>query len=407
MSTKITFLFLDEKPNMSKVHLVRIMALLPANFRNFILSLRFMLDFRSYFNSIKQISSDSKKDISVISKYCSETDLSIWKKAFLDYLRFSKTCTEIANSFFTSEIAKTKSKNFACIHSKVTLICVVKNDKERLKMMFDHHRKIGIKQFIIVDNGSDDGTREFAELQPDADIFLIKDKFSSLKKYGWINQIIARTGFGKWYLYVDSDELFVYPHMENISIDSFVEGLESIEQTRVGAIMIDMYSEKGVFKVDVPSDAIREEFRYFDSKGYVFRPSLKGVCIDGGPRMRVLGQNNSLQSILVKHPLFFFKSGDVFESAHYLFPYGAPCKIESALLHYKFLASDYQRYSNIAESRIFANGSRAYKFYIDSYTSNKDVDFMCEYSIEFSDSLSLGEVEVSTKADVSHRLFQI
>ena len=70
---------------------------------------------------------------------------------------------------------------------------VVRNESQRLPYCLEYHRTLGIDRFFIVDNESDDGTREFLLLQPDCHVFRAAGSFAAAN-YGmdWINALVAR-----------------------------------------------------------------------------------------------------------------------------------------------------------------------------------------------------------------------
>ena len=45
--------------------------------------------------------------------------------------------------------------------SAVSALMVVRNEAIRLPHVFEHHRKLGVDRFFVVDNGSTDGGRDW------------------------------------------------------------------------------------------------------------------------------------------------------------------------------------------------------------------------------------------------------
>ncbi len=72
---------------------------------------------------------------------------------------------------------------------------VVRNEARRLPYCLEYHRVLGVERFFIVDNGSDDGTREFLLDQPDCHVFHAGGSFAAAN-YGmdWINVLVDSTG---------------------------------------------------------------------------------------------------------------------------------------------------------------------------------------------------------------------
>ena len=321
-----------------------------------------------------------------------------FKKSFKKHLWAQPNRGEISKLFIEADIRlKNKSFDKQKLDDKdVVVICIVKNDLLRMKIFMDHYRNMSVKKFVIIDNMSDDGTYEFLKEQPDVNLYVCKTPYSTVKREAWVNRIIAYYGINRWYLCVDSDELFVYPNMENINIKEFISQQKT---KRIRSIMLDMYSNEGIWKKNhIDKDDIRRKYCYFDSDSYKERANIKFELIVGGPRTRVFSKNkNEFTGIMVKHPLFYFQKGDIQAHSHYQFPYKYNFNIEckTALLHYKFLPNDLNKYKQEYESGNYANGSKEYKIYISSYNENPNETFMYEGSKEFKDSSTLSLIDIN------------
>ena len=126
---------------------------------------------------------------------------------------------------------------------KVTLHSIFKDEIFFCAAFFDHYRKIGVEQFIIFDDGSTDGTREFLSAQDDCVVLTSQFSFEDIVCWEaqpnfWIEtrfkifllSAIPRFFLGEAYsLHVDADEFLLLP-----------PGLPS-----VGHLMVDL-SESGV-----------------------------------------------------------------------------------------------------------------------------------------------------------------
>jgi hypothetical protein len=64
------------------------------------------------------------------------------------------------------------------IGSDEILCCTVaRNEAARLPHFLDHHRKLGIDRFLVVDNGSTDESRDYLLSQPDVHVWSSKSSF--------------------------------------------------------------------------------------------------------------------------------------------------------------------------------------------------------------------------------------
>jgi hypothetical protein len=262
--------------------------------------------------------------------------------------------------FIKADIFIVRKINFKT-NKNIIAICVIRNDLEKLKKFLEHHRKLGIKQFAFLDDHSSDGTKEFLLAQDDVELFESSDSFFTERKEAWINRILAYYGFNRWYAVLDSDELLVYDDCEEYKIDEFVALMEKGNITAASGKMIDMYFHNGTEYFD--------KIGYFDGEYTRFMPNPTG-----GMRYRVF----KMQMYLGKTPLFFLDSKIIYH-IHCLFPFEKNFQKKDvlALLHYKFLEGDLEKYKERASNESMYNGSEEYKQYIEKINSG-DLSFYDE-----------------------------
>ncbi|BCJ93406.1 hypothetical protein acsn021_09750 [Anaerocolumna cellulosilytica] len=274
----------------------------------------------------------------------------------------------------------------------VIVICLIKNDINRIADFLEHYRAIGITHFAFIDNMSSDGTREFLIAQEDVNVYYTEVTYTTHNREGWMNRIYAYFGQKHWYLCVDSDELFVYMDCENNCIQDFMKDIKNKSMKRVRALMLDMYSPNDLFAFgDKNRDSMRD-YRYFDKEGYVPVSSYRLDLIHGGPRTRVFSRyNEDFNCTLTKYPLFFYTEGDFQGCSHYQFPYSRNCNTPcySVLLHYKFMISDMTKYKERVIAGNYANGSLEYKTYLGAIHGEKKVNFMSEMTEKYCGSSTL------------------
>lgn len=331
-----------------------------------------------------------KQNVGLGIKDGSET----WHKSFKKFLRAQPEQSEVAFEFFKDSISVVKLTNIEKESSKVILICIVKNDLLKMKNLIQHHRKIGIKHFAILDNGSSDGTVEWLKNQNDVDLFHVQDKYTTNRREAWVNKLIAYYGLKKWYLILDSDELFAFYKMESRNIEYLIDYCKEHSIDRMRAVMIDMYGSNSFYSANEESDYLAK-CKYFDINSYKYENRDVVDLITGGPRSRIFNQ----KPWLTKYPLCYFEEGDIQGKSHFLFPYkkNKNTKCYSAILHYKFLPNDIEKYRKIAKEGNYFNGSIQYKDYINHLDKSNGLAFMDEQSVEYSDSESLYRIPILEK----------
>ena len=322
-------------------------------------------------------------------------DWDIWIESLKSITIRTGVGYEIALGFLEDRIEIINNNNEYIDKEQPIVICVVKNDIIKIKEFYKHYRKMGIKNFVILDNNSDDGTFEWLSTQKDTNLFRTDVKYTTNRRQAWINKLISYYGFDRWYIIVDSDELLVYEEMESKTLEDLISFAEKNKYKRIRTITLDMYSEKS-FNDDDNNENYLEKYIYFDSDNYnqVFHHAFK--CINGGMRVRMFkGTNEKFGPYLTKYPLIYFERGDIQYNSHYSYPFyknfDVPCW--GALLHYKFLKSDMNKYIEIANSSAFYGGSYEYKQYIKIYKENPDMKYIYENSNKYINSASLEKIK--------------
>ncbi len=338
-------------------------------------------------------------------KYLSKEDLAVWQKAMLkmmkEYCRsgYNLRIRQIIYTFANSKIEVIRKTEAGSPRIPIVVLCI-RNDLQRVQMLIDHYRRLGVQKFAFLDNNSDDGTFEWLQQQSDIDLFKCCEPYQTLVKEGWINRIVSYYGFDRWYILTDSDELVVYKGMEKHPLADLVGYAEKNGIRRFKGLTLDTYSENRLFG---KTDSIKESYCWIDTDSYIEVETLRGnkkvKRMMGGPRYRLMNSNITLS----KFPIVFFEPGTISDSAHYQFPHDmidtAPCNV--GILHYKFIDKDLAEYERRAKDHSgFSLNGKFYKQYMNFINSNSDVSFMYEGSRKFTDSSVLDSVGLIESIDL-------
>lgn len=311
--------------------------------------------------------------------------MQLWKQKFRQMIRYSSDRTfPIVEEFLSvkiDRISECETRNED--RRKPILICVLKNDIEKLRLFMDHYRKRGINHFVFLDNLSTDGTFEYLLEQKDADVYRCEHSFTADRKIAWVNRLIAEYGISKWYLMVDSDEFFTYFGESRFQFDDVVQKAEEKGFKRLGVVHLDMYPREGLFETNSREDFIKT-YCYFDKDTYTYAKSPRGMKIAGGPRKRVFGTDMKVSG----YRMVYFEEDDVVPSAHFMIPYeksyGTPVSLIS--LHYKFVnESDYEKMIEAIETGMHSDNSAEYKTYYRVLKENPQISL---YDEQHSEMLS-------------------
>ena len=275
--------------------------------------------------------------------------------------------------------------------NKPILICPFYNFDNFAQKWFEHYRGLGVVNYIMIDNNSTDLNLDIIKSQNNGlniKIMKASGRYNCFRACGWRQQIMDKCGQNKWYLNVDSDELFSYDNSDRVNINDFIKKLDGFKLVK--SLMVDVYPRGPVLEVSSV-----DEFQYVDKNTYMMsKNDLYGDRFYGGPRFRVVGIQPSLQKI----PLIFYTGQELLINDHYYYPgyINKESVFRSYLLHYKFLPGDMCKYKDFAESGVHYDNSKEYKHYLSKVTSDPGFKLFDE-----SVSIPVSEFKLSNLIDDS------
>ncbi len=278
----------------------------------------------------------------------------------------------------------------------ILLFCTIRNEAERLDWFVKHYRSLGVGQFIFIDNGSTDGTRERLLALPDATVYTTGASYKA-SRFGmdWINWLMLRHGNGHWCVVADADELLIYPHWQTRPLPALTAWLDNEGQRTLPAMMLELYPRGPLDQTDyTPGSDPITALGWFDAGNYTIRhkPLLDCLLIQGGPRARCFFHSAPNRApTLTKLPLIRWSWHDVWvNSTHAILPRGLNRvfatdegeRISGALLHTKFLPTVVEK-SRIEKARAqhFGNAP-VFDSYYDAVAAAPDL--WCPASTRYS-----------------------
>ena len=267
------------------------------------------------------------------------------------------------------------------------LFSTIRNERLRLPYFLKYYRDMGVNHFIIVDNDSDDGSREYLAQQPDVSLWHSADSYKRAR-FGmdWLNWLLLRYGHNHWCLVVDADEFFVYPFCDTRPLRALTDWLDSSSIKSFSAMLLDMYP-KGPFIESNYSEGQDplEIANYFDSGNYVIERNGKfgNLWIQGGPRARVFfSETPERAPALNKIPLVkWHRSYAYVSSTHMLLPRGLNLvydewggeKPSGCLLHTKFTQTLVAKTDEEMTRRQHHANSHEYRAYLAGLAEQPDL----------------------------------
>jgi Glycosyl transferase family 2 len=175
--------------------------------------------------------------------------------------------------------------------SGVLCMALAHNEAKRVADFLHHHRALGVAHFLILDDGSSDGTYEYLRAQSDVTLFVPRGTNYKEHKVAWRKDILDRYASGRWVLLPDLDELFVYPQCDGRGIAAFAAHLDEEGAEAVFAPMVEMYADARLDDtVYQPGQSLLAAFPYFDADGYrLVRPRLKHLLLYPTPPLEMYG----------------------------------------------------------------------------------------------------------------------
>lgn len=230
-------------------------------------------------------------------------------------------------------------------------VTTLRNEMQRLPFFLRHYRRLGIGHFLVVDNGSDDGSGLFLADQPDVSLWRTSASYRA-SRFGldWLTWLQMRHAHGHWCLMADADEILVYAHHDTHGLPDLTAWLDRTGRRAFGALMLDLYPRGplGAQSHDPAADPA-ETLGWFDAGPYrsLRQPPLGNLWVQGGVRERVFFADAPRRSpTLNKLPLVRWSRRHAYvNSAHSILPprlnmaYDGPggTAPSGVLLHSKFL----------------------------------------------------------------------
>lgn len=319
-----------------------------------------------YLKKIKSINK-SLSNIDFAEKTLEVQNAKDYKKTVRRFCMAEPRCSDVAIEFYLAniEVYIEKYSRNEIEKDEPILICVIKDDIKRVKEFVEHYRKLGIKYFAFVDNDSSDGTREYLCEQPDVNVYLVRDMYTTFRREAWVNRLCAYFGYNHWFVCVDSDELLYFNNCENNSLKELIKKKHS---KRILALLIDMYPKIDILNQNIFSSETFANYVFYDKDTYYKVSNYRMEALYGGPRKRIFSAVDSkFNCRLTKYPIFYYEEGDFQGCSHYAYPYkyNYTNVVDVVLLHYKFFESDIVKYKERALKGNYSSGSLEYKVYID------------------------------------------
>jgi len=293
------------------------------------------------------------------------------------------------------ELSVVQDRTDAIRNSDILVFSTLRNEKIRLEYFLSYYRSMGVNHFLMVDNGSDDGSREYLSDQKDVSLWSANGSYKRAR-FGvdWLNYLQSKFAHGHWSLVVDVDEFFIYPFCDTRPLRALTDWLDASSIKSFSAMLLDMYPKGPIdtFPYREGQDPF-EIANWFDSGNYTVTKNKRfgNLWIQGGPRARAFFHDNPERApALNKIPLVKWDKHYTYtSSSHMLLPRGLNQvydewggeKASGCLLHAKFLDTFSHKASEELKRKQHYAASHEYKAYHRHLKDNPDL--WCKWSEKY------------------------
>ncbi|WP_299846302.1 glycosyltransferase family 2 protein [uncultured Roseovarius sp.] len=277
----------------------------------------------------------------------------------------------------------------------ILLFCTFRDEMVRLPFFMQYYRDLGVSHFLMVDNGSEDGGREYLAGQNDVSLWTTRASYKGAR-FGvdWLNWLQHKYAHGHWSLVVDPDELFVYPFCDTRPIRALTDWLDVSQVRSFGAMLLDMYPKGRIDAVPYKKGQNPIEIaNWFDPGNYTIEKNkfYGNLWIQGGPRARVFFPDVPKKApALNKIPLVKWNRRYAYvSSTHMLLPRGLNLvydewggeQASGVLLHAKFIDTFTAKADEELKRKQHYAASVEYKAYAESVSQNPEL--WCKWSEKY------------------------
>ena len=308
----------------------------------------------------------------------------------------------LAAAYAHYHLDRVDDKAIALRPDDILCCVVVRNEAARLPYFLAYYRGLGVSCFLVVDNGSTDGTLAYLLAQPDVRVWRSGLSFNQANfGAGWFEVLLRHYGVGHWCLLVDADELLVYDGCEQRLLPDVCRALDHAGQRALSGLLLDLYSDQPIQATHyTPGQPFLAACPYFDRQVYHARyedwTAYRNQAIYlGGVRQRVFGAAGRYN--ISKVPLLKYDVDCILIGGQHWtnLPRETIAADTACLLHFKFF-STFPEYARAETARQEHYGqAMQYAEYARRLAEDADLTlYDPQHSVRYRDSRQLVELGI-------------
>ncbi len=288
---------------------------------------------------------------------------------------------------------------------EIRLFAIMRNESLRLPYFFEYYRNLGVDRFFIIDNNSTDDSMTIVSEQANTHVFSTQDNYKN--HWFWMEHLLETYGINNWCVVVDIDELFSYPHSEEIDLKELVNYLNIEKSTAINSFLLDVYSNDSLKSAYYRQGTNPLEIlNYFDCDFNVnYSPFLDQKAFQiffqksftGGMRVRVFGETTNVNS-LSKVSFFKYLPQTYLHVGMHALNGGVMSKLQGVVFHTKFLSDFIKEVQEESQRGEHYNNAYFYKHYEKRLNEEANIGFYHPFSIKYINSkqlVTLGMMETT------------
>ena len=291
----------------------------------------------------------------------------------------------------TLSLISTPEKLARVNEAEVAVVATLRNEAFMLDAFLDHYRKLGVKGFLIADNGSDDGTFERLAEEPDVALFAVETLYN-LSQYGvaWQQALLANFRTGRWSLAADADELLFWNSDLSGDLPELVKSFDKEGATAARVFMLDMYPKGPMSEATFVDAGPFEQAAYVDREPFQALTGWRGVFSaspvwTGALRHRLLPESRAELFVAQKIALLKYMPWMRLTAGLHFVGNTKVSQHELIFAHFKYNASFRAKAQTEVERKQHFNDAEEYRKYLSLAAEGRDLVYDPDVSVRWDE----------------------